>query len=358
MNNKSKPNKKRRWIIYIFSAVVLWAGLVIVSEFFPGEERKLRQGLRDAVENTFPRQAAELAKSFGLTFYGEQSAALLQANPAAPSVVLIHGLDDPRKVWMNLAPALTGENINVWQMHYPNDQPIVDSAQFFSAELERLKQLGIGQITLIAHSMGGLVSREMLTNPQIAYIEKSLAGTVPKVIGLIMVGTPNHGSELARFRVLGEIREQLVNLVEGRGHILGGILDGAGGAKIDLLPDSQFLRTLNERPHPEDVKMLCIAGKVSPWAEKDIDHFLNSIRENVPAAGQATLTDLEVLLISMSDGLGDGLVTVESTRLDGVDHRTVHGNHLSMIRNISIESSRVPPAIPVIIEYLGQMYSR
>jgi hypothetical protein len=104
--------------------------------------------------------------------------------------------------------------------------------------------------------------------------------------------------------------------------------------------------------------MLCIAGKVSPWAEKDIDHFLNSIRENVPAAGQATLTYLEVLLISMSDGLGDGLVTVESTRLDGVDHRTVHGNHLSMIRNISIESSRVPPAIPVIIEYLGQMYSR
>ena len=43
---------------------------------------------------------------------------------------------------------------------------------------------------------------------------------------------------------------------------------------------------------------------------------------------------------------------LESTRLDGIDHRTVHGTHLSMIRNISKESSRIPPAVPLIIEYL------
>ena len=69
------------------------------------------------------------------------------------------------------------------------------------------------------------------------------------------------------------------------------------------------------------------------------------------------LVDLEAFLKSMSGGLGDGLVNVESTRLDGIDHRTVHGTHLSMIRNLSKESSRIPPAVPLIIEYLGQMSS-
>jgi hypothetical protein len=56
----------------------------------------------------------------------------------------------------------------------------------------------------------------------------------------------------------------------------------------------------------------------------------------------------------VSDGLGDGLVTVESTRLDGVDHRIVPGTHLSMIRNILADSDNIPPAIPLILENLGQ----
>ncbi|MEE9159678.1 MAG: acetyltransferase [Gammaproteobacteria bacterium] len=309
------------------------------------------------MEKTFPLEAAKIAKSFGLTYWGEESAESPKINTSAPSVVLIHGLDDPGKVWMNLAPVLLGKDTNVWQLRYPNDQPIVDSARFFYEELKRLKQLGISEIAIVAHSMGGLVSREMLTNPQMTYIEKARTGDVPLVVGLIMVGTPNHGSELARFRMFGEIREQWVNMVTGRGHILRGILDGAGEAKIDLLPNSQFLKTLNKRSHPEGVKMLIIAGDVTPWDGRDIDRFLKTTRENAPAAGQKMLVDLEPFLKSMSSGLGDGLVTIESTRLAGIDHQTVHGTHLSMIRNISKESSRIPPAVPLVVEYLGQMSS-
>ncbi len=98
--------------------------------------------------------------------------------------------------------------------------------------------------------------------------------------------------------------------------------------------------------------MLIIAGDITPWDERDIDRFLKASRKNAPAAGQKLLVDLGPFLKSMSSGLGDGLVTVKSTRLDGVDHRTVHGTHLSMIRNLSKESSRIPPAVPLIIEYL------
>ncbi|MBW2437513.1 MAG: hypothetical protein JRF29_09555, partial [Deltaproteobacteria bacterium] len=49
---------------------------------------------------------------------------------------------------------------------------------------------------------------------------------------------------------------------------------------------------------------------------------------------------------------GDGLVTVESTRLEGVPHRTVDGTHMSMIRNMTTRSKRIPPAVPIIIDQL------
>lgn len=329
----------------------------MVLDRFPEKEKELRREMRNAVEETFPEQAAEVAKSFGLKPYSEQHPVSQPHNPAAPSLILIHGLDDPGKVWMNLAPALIERDIDVWQMKYPNDQPIVDSAGFFHAEIRRLMQFGIGEVIIVAHSMGGLVSREMLTNPQIAYLEETRAGKAPQVVGLVMVGTPNHGSEFARFRTLGEVREQFTHWLGGRGHILGGILDGAGEAKIDLLPGSQFLRRLNNRPHPEGVRMLSIAGILSPWDEADTDRWVDAARETTPVPEQTVPASLEAFLASMSDGLGDGLVTVESTRLDGIDHRKVRGTHLSMIRNVSAGSSRIPPAIPLIISYVAEMAS-
>lgn len=76
--------------------------------------------------------------------------------------------------------------------------------------------------------------------------------------------------------------------------------------------------------------MLSIAGNVSPWNKRDIDRFLDPARETAPVAVQKMLTDLETLLKSMSDGLGDRLVTVESTRLDGVEisHRCFQESQL------------------------------
>ena len=356
MSITDKSNKKRRWLLIAGAVIIVWAGMELVTDFFPEEEKEFRREFRNAVEETFPQQAAKAANSFGLTRYHAESAEVEMANSTAASVVLVHGLDDPGKVWMNLAPALSRKGFNVWQLHYPNDQPIEESARFFYDQLKPLQQLGTTRLAIVSHSMGGLVAREMLTDPRIAYIEKAGAGEVPRVIGLIMVATPNHGSELARFRLFGEIRDQWAHLINGQGHLLSGIVDGAGEAKIDLLPESEFLQSLNSRPQPDGVKQLVIAGVVSPWDEDDIHQFFSSSGENASAVGQELLGDLEEFLKSVSDGLGDGLVTVDSTRIDGVEHRTVPGTHLSMIRNITKGSSRVPPAVPIIIEYLEQLF--
>ena len=95
MGREGKPIKKRWWLVSIGLVAVLWAGLAIVFDFFPEKEKELRRSLRNTVEETFPQQAAEVAKSFGLTYYGEDSTASLQTKPPVFSVVLIHGLDDP-----------------------------------------------------------------------------------------------------------------------------------------------------------------------------------------------------------------------------------------------------------------------
>ena len=98
--------------------------------------------------------------------------------------------------------------------------------------------------------------------------------------------------------------------------------------------------------------MLIIAGITSPWNENDINRWASNLRQKVSDDQQKWVDELGKNMISMSHGLGDGLVTVESTRLQAVEHRTVEGTHLSMIRNITKDSHRIPPAVPIIIDRL------
>ena len=338
------------WIICLIIVLVgLWE---VFTSIYREEEKELRRQLRETVKEKFPEQAAELSKTFGLFFFEGDREAPPRVDLERKSIVLVHGLDDPGAVWQSLAPALVKEDFNVWLMQYPNDQPIVESARLFFEELKGLKQRGIDRISIVAHSMGGLVSREMLTRPEIEYRSSAKNRRVAEVVALIMVGTPNHGSQLARLRVFTEMRDQLARLTKGQANWLGGILDGAGEAKIDLLPGSRFLTELNVRPHPEGLDMLIIAGITSPWSESDINRWTGNLRQKVPDDKQKWVDEFGENMIALTHGLGDGLVTVESTRLEGVPHRTVDGTHLSMIRNITRDNPRIPPAVPIIIEHL------
>jgi hypothetical protein len=98
--------------------------------------------------------------------------------------------------------------------------------------------------------------------------------------------------------------------------------------------------------------MLIIAGVTSPWNESDINRWVSDVHQKVPDGRQKWVDEFGKNMIALTHGLGDGLVTVESTRLVGVSHRTVDGTHLSMIRNITSGSRRIPPAVPFIIDQL------
>ena len=355
---KSKRRKKRFLILFavLVAIVIAWQ---LFSDFFGEEEKAIRKGFREAVQEVFPEQTAKVSDWFGIRPFKSPDVISEKQRELGRNVVLIHGLDDPGKVWMNLAPALYREGYSVWIMRYPNDQPIVDSSRLFFAELKKLVEKGIEEIFIVAHSMGGLVAREMLTNPEIDYMNQVQTGTIQRVIGLIMVGTPNHGSEMARFRFVIELRDQYVHFTRGEGHWLRMILDGAGEAKIDLLPESRFLTELNSRPHPQGVKMLIIAGIATPWSDEDVDNLIRYVETGEENRDQDKLEDFKKTLLSTNHSVGDGLITVASTRLAGVPHQTVQGTHLSIIRNLTEDSSRIPPAVPIIIQELqGANFSR
>ncbi|CAB5109220.1 hypothetical protein D3OALGA1CA_3558 [Olavius algarvensis associated proteobacterium Delta 3] len=354
MDKEKKPAsiRHRRWIVIISLAVFLIGIWQLFAGHYGEEEKEVRRHIRETVKKTFPEQTAKFSTTFGLSFVEVDGTGSRPMSLARNTVVLIHGLDDPGKVWRSLAPVLVEEDYNVYKLAYPNDQPVVESARFFFGELKKLKQLGIDRIFIVGHSMGGLVSREMLTRPDIGYEAAARNGMVPGVASLIMVGTPNHGSQMARFRVFSEMRDQLGRIAKGESTWLGGILDGAGEAKIDLLPESRFLTELNARPHPEGLDMLVIAGITSPWNETDINGWISSLRQKLPEDLHGRVDELSENMIAMTHGLGDGLVTVDSARLEGVPLRTVDGTHLSIIRNITKDSRRIPPAVPIILSQI------
>ena len=184
------------------------------------------------------------------------------------------------------------------------------------------------------------------------YAGKGDGGEVyPKVNRLIMLGPPNHGSAAAELQLLGEVREQVVRLFTGDGHLFGAFFDGSGEAKEDLLPDSPFLKSLNARPLPEGVKITILASQISPVNAKQIEAMRMKLRDKVPADLAWGPDQIAAAVSSVAEGLGDGAVPVASTKIEGVaDHVMVPGNHSSMLHKKEGQGT----ALSIILKRLGE----
>jgi pimeloyl-ACP methyl ester carboxylesterase len=352
--------RPKKWIIIAGIFILLLVALQVGRQYFREEEWRVRHFIYTQVKEKFPEAAEKLMAGYGVSPFKPVLTAERphwgKAPEKRPVAILIHGLDEPGKVWMNLAPALWEEGFNVLIMTYPNDQPVEESARYFCDQMVSFfsrRPQKVLNLAIVGHSMGGLVAREMLTSPKLAYGEKLEKGQIPKVETFIMVGTPNHGSQLAQFRFFTEIRDQFHQMFYTDSHWLNGLLDGAGEAGIDLIPGSRFLTRLNSRPLPEHLNMQVIAGIVNPWSEDEIQTLIRYLEKGLPPETRPASRALEETLLSMSRTIGDGLVSVDSAKLKGVPLKTVQGTHLTMIRNISASNPRIPPAVPLILEMLA-----
>ncbi len=258
-------------------------------------------------------------------------------------VVLVHGLDEPGGIWDDVAPAIDGVGLKVARFDYPNDQSIARSAAGMSKAFAALSEMGIERVDIVAHSMGGLVSREALTNEDLGASSGAIAGV--QIERLILCGTPNYGSGWARLRGVAEVRERLQRWM-GSDDLDWAILsdlgdDGDGQAGVDLLPGSEFLTALNARAMSSGVRVTCIVARmVEPTMTTGRDGFEDAARS-----------------------LGDGVVTMDSAILDGCDDVVVLvANHRSMLRTVELEegwrtmvggeSAPEPAGIGIILERL------
>ena len=307
-----------------------------------------------------PGPGNDESDQFGITYLNRPESLNQDAAPER-AVVLVHGLDDPGFMWDDLIPELQAANYQVAVFTYPNDGPIADAADLLAKTLEEQRARGLKHVDVIAHSMGGLVVRDVLTRPAYYAEDGSGGDRFPSIDRFIMIGTPNHGAMLARFRFFTQAGEQVHRFMNGEA--LASSEAGSGEAGIDLLPGSDFLRRLNSRPLARHTRHTIIT---SQWLAIDSDQ-LNQKMQRVlktmesyaagsdmqPWVSQFNAQGVLQRMQSVSAALGDGCVSIESAQLEGVDDYVVlQGNHLSVLWNGPLDDE-IPPAAPKVLERLG-----
>lgn len=192
-------------------------------------------------------------------------------------VIILHGIAMNR-LWMSgLARHLENAGWGVHNISYPsrhkNFEALVD--QHIAPAIEAATAKG-GTVDIVAHSMGGILTR--------LYAQKY----GPRKIGrAVLIGTPNHGSEVADF---------LRDVPLFKWHF------GATGAALGTAPED-----IHAVLGPVNFDCGVIAGT------NHVIHFPTSYIVNIPRPN-------------------DGIVSVESTKIAGMaDHATVHGDHSLLV---------------------------
>ncbi|MFO0873422.1 MAG: hypothetical protein U0575_05565 [Phycisphaerales bacterium] len=341
----------------------------VSMRFDPSAIGRAWHGALEAMDSLWKDGTEQLAMLpvWGLRFLDGDEPSRLPRGDAMPDrvVVLVHGLDDPGWIWDQLAPALRASGQCAVAFEYPNDGPIAASADFFGEAMTKLRTDGVRHVDIVTHSMGGLVVRDTLTRDAwYAGDGRSADGRLPSVDRVILVAPPNHGAAIATLQPLSEVKDQAIRFLRGTARWNGAALDGHGEAARDLQPDSAFLADLNSRPMPRGVRFTIIEGCLAstpastgtsgdPIACRDGGAAPDALHDPAGAARAFCRTATVDVERTVSSWIGDGLVTTDSSRLDGVDDVVVvRGNHQSVLR--TWVPGRVAPAIPVIVDRLRQ----
>ncbi|QOV91869.1 esterase/lipase family protein [Humisphaera borealis] len=251
-----------------------------------------------------------------------------QYDPAKPLVVLIHGLDSDNHMWGTMVKLLQQEGYQVGSFAYPDDGPIAESGMLLADGLAdwRMQYPAAKPVSIIAHSMGGLVARH--------YVEG--VGYRGGVERLIMLGTPNHGSTWTGWRWATEWNSQY-KVCQRDGNWTWSKLteDGNGEAATDLQPGSALLTSLNAQPRRKGVQYTIVAGNRSAVREVGADWVACTadwMPKNVwglRQAQQSLVAKAEELHKTAAEC--DGPVTIESAKLDGVaDFVVVTADHTGL----------------------------
>lgn len=194
--------------------------------------------------------------------------------------LLVHGLASAENIWGPMQRGLEADGYSVTSVTYPStEQSLILHGNILERVLLNLDPRDYDSVTIIAHSLGGLVTRSALARPSFERLP------VP-VTGVVMLGTPNQGATLAS--MLRPLARAAVT-----------------ASANDLLPErAKFIGTM-----PKSVRFGVIAGGRG-----------NTLGFNPVLAGD-----------------DDGIVKVEETRTDNMDDFLVLPvMHMGMAQNPTV----------------------
>jgi predicted alpha/beta hydrolase family esterase len=192
---------------------------LIAGRFTP---RNLLLALRLVVVETLLLCVTVLANPFGWLKERPSSASAQQ-----PPILLLHGLFHSRACWWYLRFQLSRQGFaNLHSINLPPWKNVEALTELIAMKVDALRHAsGFDKVTLIGHSMGGVLARNYL----------QLRGGADKVEQLILLGAPNQGSKLVPFALTKLARV--------------------------LLPGSEFLTRLNQAPLPVEVPVTNIYSR-------------------------------------------------------------------------------------------------
>ena len=173
-------------------------------------------------------------------------------DPAKIPVVFVHGIGGSPQDFVKLIPSLDQSRFQAWFFTYPSGYRLDKVSTALATMLEIVtKKYGIRRIHIVAHSMGGLVSRA-------AILKMDADGNGATADRFVTISTPWAGHEAAQ------------NGVRYLRHPV--------PAWVDMAPGSDFLKRLWAKKLPAATRHWLIFGydtKRCPWLTLNNDQVIN-----------------------------------------------------------------------------------
>ena len=266
---------------------------------------------------------ATAGRVFGLRPFREEGG----LEKAEHVVLLIHGFNSNTSQMSSLAKRIEKEltqkesSVDVACFDYASHDGIPVAA----ASLEKSLQTLIDKnpnctISLVTHSMGGVVARVMIEKEGFA---------LDQIKRLVMVAPPNHGTQLAGLPSGNASFDALLARVDRIGirQALQNFVSIANVAIDDLKPDSKCLKDLNEGDRNKNINYSIILGDHGVLSALEIDMQKRFAKQLSDAGLDGAENDFNALLNNLPpefiSGKGDGVVSVESGKLSGVKDTVV-----------------------------------
>lgn len=146
----------------------------------------------------FQPEAGELGLWEPAAFLNKYGLGIYFLDPYDPHripVLFVHGAGGTPGDWRNFAPKLDPRRFQVWLYSYPSGIPLASAAQALEAAVAALHdRYRFVRMDVVAHSMGGLVSREFI-------LEAAAKGRAAWLQNFVTLSTPWLGHEAAALGV-------------------------------------------------------------------------------------------------------------------------------------------------------------